>query len=191
VFRTVMPGWDNTPRTDRRARIFHFGNPRSYREWLQAACDDVLEHQPPEKRLVFINAWNEWAEGAHLEPDQKYGYAYLNATAAALRKSSGDRSAPVRGRPTISVVVPARDSEAHVSEALSSVLRQTLSDVEIIVVDRGSTDRTLDVVRAIAADNPQARFEEIRLERDATYAGSINRGVDAARSDFVATSSRS
>lgn len=73
----VMPGWDNTPRRQEAAYVFHGGNPVSFRRWLARAVD-------ASEGLVFVNAWNEWAEGAHLEPDTRFGRANLE-TVADLR----------------------------------------------------------------------------------------------------------
>ncbi len=82
-YPAVMPSWDNTARKGRRAHIFHGATPLRYRAWLaetlRAAAGDTALAEP----IVFINAWNEWAEGCHLEPDQEYGMAWLEATRAA------------------------------------------------------------------------------------------------------------
>jgi lipopolysaccharide biosynthesis protein len=86
TFRTVMPGWDNTARRGKNAFVFAGSSPELYGDWLDAACDWTTKYIEPSKWLVFVNAWNEWAEGAHLEPDKRYGYAYLNATATMLSK---------------------------------------------------------------------------------------------------------
>jgi hypothetical protein len=80
LFRGVCPSWDNTPRTGRRATIFTHSSPREYELWLHAAAEYTCQHQPPGERLLFVNAWNEWAEGAHLEPDQRHGRQFLAAT---------------------------------------------------------------------------------------------------------------
>ena len=85
LFRTVCPSWDNTPRRKNSGRVLLNSSPRGYHEWLLNAINDTCERfQNPDERLVFANAWNEWAEGAHLEPDVRYGYAYLEATRLAL-----------------------------------------------------------------------------------------------------------
>lgn len=85
LFRTVFPGWDNEARKPGRANIFAFSTPEAYREWLVAAGRLAMAAPNPEERLVFINAWNEWGEAAYLEPDRRYGYAYLQATMDALK----------------------------------------------------------------------------------------------------------
>jgi hypothetical protein len=85
LFKTVFPSWDNEPRKPGRGTIFAESTPGLYRRWLQAVCKWTVINQKTEERLVFINAWNEWGEGAHLEPDRRFGYAYLQATLDVLR----------------------------------------------------------------------------------------------------------
>lgn len=80
----VSPGWDNSPRRVNKAFLAFIGStPALFKEWL---CDTLKRFEPfsKEENLVFINAWNEWAEGNHLEPDQKWGHAYLDATKEAI-----------------------------------------------------------------------------------------------------------
>jgi len=91
VFKAVMPSWDNEPRKPARGMTFHNASPQGYANWLDRVCQSTLERNQPSERLVFVNAWNEWGEGAHLEPDRKFGYAYLDATASILRKYPADR----------------------------------------------------------------------------------------------------
>jgi hypothetical protein len=78
-FDTVFPGWDNSARRGENAWVVHGNTPASYEEWLRIAVDRTLT-RPQDERIVFINAWNEWAEGAHLEPDRKHGRGFLEAT---------------------------------------------------------------------------------------------------------------
>jgi lipopolysaccharide biosynthesis protein len=78
IYRCINPGWDNTARKKTNGTIFINSSPRSFQQWaLNALNDTVFAHGS--NGLLFINAWNEWAEGAHLEPDQRYGYGYLEA----------------------------------------------------------------------------------------------------------------
>jgi lipopolysaccharide biosynthesis protein/predicted O-methyltransferase YrrM len=84
-FRGVMLNWDNTPRKGIFGTVCLLNSPDNYRKWLTEAIIDTLENKKSDdEKLIFINAWNEWAEGTHLEPNQKYGFAYLNATRKAL-----------------------------------------------------------------------------------------------------------
>jgi hypothetical protein len=79
LYRTAMSGWDNSARRGDHATIFHDASPQAYERWLRGIVTQAASH-PLEERMVFINAWNEWGEGAHLEPDQRFGLGYLQAT---------------------------------------------------------------------------------------------------------------
>jgi lipopolysaccharide biosynthesis protein len=83
-FRCVTPMWDNTARRKGNGRILIGSTPQLYKTWLNSALRQTREKFKGDEQIVFINAWNEWAEGCHLEPDLKYGHAYLEATKQAL-----------------------------------------------------------------------------------------------------------
>jgi lipopolysaccharide biosynthesis protein len=83
----VCPSWDNTPRRKQGAHIFVNSTPKLYEEWLGGVVRKLVKAPPsgePAEDLVFINAWNEWGEGNHLEPCQRWGRGYLEATKRAL-----------------------------------------------------------------------------------------------------------
>jgi Glycosyltransferase WbsX/Methyltransferase domain len=83
-FQGIMPSWDNTARRQENSHIFINSKPEYYYLWLRHLIRQTRANAPKGKRLVFINAWNEWAEGCHLEPDERNGFAWLNATQKAL-----------------------------------------------------------------------------------------------------------
>ena len=83
-FFGVTPSWDNTPRRGNNAYMWLNNSPGTYEGWLAQAVKRTVRLYQGEERLIFVNAWNEWGEGCHLEPDQRYGRAFLEATRHAL-----------------------------------------------------------------------------------------------------------
>ena len=78
VFPGAFVDWDNTARYGKSATIVTGATPERFKYWLQKLVDEVLR-RPDDKQYIFLNAWNEWAESAYIEPDERYGYAYLEA----------------------------------------------------------------------------------------------------------------
>lgn len=80
-FNSVTPSWDNTARKKNNASILIGNNPTKFNQWVRNASLNVLKNPLLNKneKFLFVNAWNEWAEGAYLEPDNVFGYSYLNA----------------------------------------------------------------------------------------------------------------
>jgi lipopolysaccharide biosynthesis protein len=82
-FHGVTP-WDNTARMRKRASVFLNSSPDLFGHWLTSVARRTVAKLQGDEQLVFINAWNEWAEGCHLEPDSRYGHTYLEACKASL-----------------------------------------------------------------------------------------------------------
>jgi lipopolysaccharide biosynthesis protein len=91
-FPGVTPCWDNSARKKKNAAIFINSTPDKYEQWLANSIQKASLFDTKTPKLVFINAWNEWAEGNHLEPDQKWGHAYLEATFNALNDPHKERN---------------------------------------------------------------------------------------------------
>jgi lipopolysaccharide biosynthesis protein len=84
----ITPMWDNIARRKKDAAIFYNSDPEKYGYWL----DSILRNFQPfskEENFIFINAWNEWGEGNHLEPCEKWGRAYLEVTRKLLSGHTG------------------------------------------------------------------------------------------------------
>ncbi len=82
---SVLPNWDNTPRSGARGVVYEGATPALFEQYLRKAVDKVA-NRPPSTAIVFLKAWNEWAEGNYVEPDLKYGHAYLDAVRNVMRR---------------------------------------------------------------------------------------------------------
>lgn len=90
---TTYPGafvdWDNTPRYKNKAIVFNGALPDRFAHWFTLLVESMPRRNLPEN-FIFLNAWNEWSEGTYLEPDERYGYQYLEAVNQALNKTVND-----------------------------------------------------------------------------------------------------
>lgn len=84
VYPGITPMWDNSARRKENPFILHDSTPEKYRKWLSFIKENYPWNTVPEN-FLFINAWNEWAEGNHLEPCQKWGTEYLEITKESLK----------------------------------------------------------------------------------------------------------
>lgn len=82
-FPGVCPSWDNTPRRGINSFLLKNASPDKYKRWLEFTLSNFKPYSE-DQNFIFINAWNEWAEGNHLEPCQKWGHSYLKATYETL-----------------------------------------------------------------------------------------------------------
>ncbi len=77
-------GWDNSARRQKGYCVLSEYSPQKFYEWLRLIIEETKRRFSPDQRFIFINAWNEWAEGVYLEPDKKYGYTNINTAAKAI-----------------------------------------------------------------------------------------------------------
>lgn len=85
-YPVALPNWDNTPRSGMRGLVLHNATPELFRVHLNQALSRV-EGRRDEDRIIFLKAWNEWAEGNYVEPDQKWGTQWLEVIRDELQKA--------------------------------------------------------------------------------------------------------
>lgn len=88
AFPGAFVDWDNTARYVKRARIFRGASPERFEHWFRQLVA-ITAARPPPERTIFLNAWNEWAEGTYLEPDEKHGFGYLEAVKRCMEAHAG------------------------------------------------------------------------------------------------------
>ena len=138
-FRGVTPQWDNTARKMDSGAIFCGESPTGFERWVRSAAEGMKRNfDNPQERILFVNAWNEWAEGAYLEPDQEYGYAWLEAIRNGLVVDRADvqfeRRDLVPAAPQVlsvaerKIIVVVHDLNVHGAQLLSLGFVSTLSE---------------------------------------------------------------
>ena len=184
--KTVTLNWDNTARRKSTATVMVNFSLAAYHRWLSGAIDQSIQAAPPEERIVFVNAWNEWAEGTYLEPDQLFGHGYLEATrSAALGEPYRPRRPAwrtVQGEPNSSrdplgegPRTPKRASIVAVAVAgndqdiIESFVRENLRIVDrLAVLVRDSQDGTLQILRALVAEGLPLSVHADEADADAS-----------------------
>lgn len=166
VFPAVMPSWDNTPRRGGRGHVFHHATPQAYEIWLRSAIARAAREPVQGERIVFINAWNEWAEGTHLEPDKRRGHAFLEATQRALSESVGWRAA-------VSTLKSHCEGNAVGNELINSLA----SHIESLEAANAFLKRHVDVTsfkRQLEAYPLQPNLPQDLLAEDLVHPGLMN-----------------
>src|SRR6266545_4880452 len=85
--------------------------------------------------------------------------------------------------PTISVLMPSDNVESYIHDAIESVLRQTVPDFEFVIVDDGSTDETVEIIRAYAKQDPRIRFFP---QTHYGYVTMLRMGLKECRGQYIA-----
>lgn len=83
-YPAVFPSWDNTARQRLRGHSFDGVSPEAFRVYVEEKIEEIRQFHMGGERLLFVNAWNEWAEGTHLEPDIAHGHRWLEALRDAM-----------------------------------------------------------------------------------------------------------
>lgn len=174
LIRTVTPTWDNEARRPGRGMIIHGSTPDKFASWCDTMLDFAQANPVHGEQFLCVNAWNEWAEGAVLEPDVHYGAAYLNALSRAVHNVSEESD----GGKT-KIVIVGHDAHINGAQMLALNLGQTLVSrfgvsVTYVLGDEGPLlprYRAIGPVHVCKIGSPEA---------EALFGGLADEGFDLA-----------
>ncbi len=144
----VNCGWDNEARRPGQGRTYLYNSPRRYRDWIRQQLDR-RSRQYSNTPFIFINAWNEWAEGAALEPSSSLGYAWLEATREAIRPSPSTTDIDLSSRQARRTCVVIH---AWYPDVLKELLDRLKPDAHLWRIIITTSDCVSDDIRRAIAD---------------------------------------
>ncbi|UVK44418.1 glycoside hydrolase family 99-like domain-containing protein [Mesorhizobium sp. AR07] len=150
IYHAVTTGHDDTPQGSEHPLVYTRFSIGDYRRWLDAVIDMTRASHTADRRLLFLNAWNNWSSGSVLEPDKAGGFARLNETARALVKLG-----PALRMPKVSVIVPNYNHERFLRRRLDSIYQQTYRNIEVILMDDCSSDQSQSILEEYYMKNPE------------------------------------
>lgn len=173
----VFPNWDNSPRSGSRGIALHGSSPELYHEHLRDAVKKAQKFADKEQQIVFIKAWNEWAEGNYLEPDQKFGLRYLEATKAALYGAPYNTGTAVKAATEVitSEIATFPANGIHTSSNGSSI--QVVVEKADNLASAGSLEAAIEVIKPHA---PAGNYPGLHM-RLAKWNHTLGRRHEAVR----------
>lgn len=157
LIRTITPTWDNEARRPGRGMVLHGSTPEKFGAWADKMLSFARRNPVYGEQFLCVNAWNEWAEGAVLEPDVHYGAAYLNALSRAIHGVSATAE-----RQEAKIVIVGHDAHMNGAQVLALNIGRTLKQrfgakVTFLLGDSGFLlDRYRDVGDVCVAHAGQA-----------------------------------
>jgi len=186
LIRTAAPSWDNDARRQGHGLVMHGSTPALYERWLAGLIEQARATPFYGTPLVCINAWNEWAEGAYLEPDQHFGSAYLNATSRAIAGfERGTRSGRILLIGHDAFEAGAQHLLLHIGMALKE---NHGAEVMFILLEGGALLRRYRAIaptEVIAPTDPGARTRLASLHAEGFTTAILNSAASAAFSSLL------
>lgn len=150
------------------------------RRWLDAAINNVRAKHAYDRRLVFIDSWNDWNNGAVLEPDRQAGYTKLNELSRAIACLPSGLPYP-----KVTVIVPNYNHARYLSKRLESIYRQTYTNIEVLLLDDASTDNSQELLSEYASRYPEFTTTIFNRENSGSVFRQWARGIKAATGDLI------
>jgi glycosyltransferase involved in cell wall biosynthesis len=153
LIRTAAPGWDNDPRREGKGLVLHDATPAKYQAWLQGLVKQAAAQPFLGEKIICVNAWNEWAEGAFLEPDIHFGAAFLNATSRAVCGAAPDVKA--------GLLLVGHDAQPHGAQLLLLNLARHYArvwgfDVHVLLLGAGPLVTDYQLAASVTLTNDKA-----------------------------------
>ena len=150
------------------------------RRYLDAVIADVRTSHALERRLVFVDSWNDWSRGSALEPDRLSGYAKLNEISRSVLGLS-----PCLLLPKVSVIVPNYNHAAFLNRRLDSIYSQTYKNFEVILLDDASQDGSREILRTYADKHSNISKAIFNQANSGGVFRQWSKGIAAATGDLI------